>query len=98
MVDAGDLKSPGVTPRAGSSPAPGTKNTNGFRELISKKCLKQNQRSDNRREFSAEGQLVSCRGDKRRKGGFCLARLPISLDRLGPELLMERSLVDIETP
>ena len=35
LVDAGDLKSPGVAPRAGSSPAPGTRNSKGFKVPLS---------------------------------------------------------------
>ena len=34
LVDAGDLKSPGVTPRAGSSPAPGTTSFKGFQKIL----------------------------------------------------------------
>ena len=33
LVDAGDLKSPGVAPRAGSSPAPGTKDPTNIKNL-----------------------------------------------------------------
>ena len=43
MVDAGDLKSPVVTPRAGSNPAPGTRSPNrcGFfdRNALQGACL-----------------------------------------------------------